>query len=94
MKNSSVTDTTTNVNIKNIQNINSLLSQLPIPMGWTEGNYPSNAKFDFWGWISKLIGLLITAGAVSLGAPFWFDIANKLVNVRASGNKPEKSSKK
>jgi hypothetical protein len=27
--------------------------------------------------------------AVSLGAPFWFDVLNKLVNLRADGKKPE-----
>lgn len=28
--------------------------------------------------------------AVSLGAPFWFDLLNKLVNLRNSGKPPEK----
>jgi len=96
IKESKVTDTdnNTNENIKTIKNVNSLLNQLPIPIGWEEGNYPATIKFDFGGWVSKLIGLLLTAGAVSLGAPFWFDLANKLVNVRNSGSKPEPTSKK
>lgn len=38
----------------------------------------------FWEWTWKLLGFLITAGAVSLGAPFWFDLLSKLVNVRNS----------
>ena len=37
----------------------------------------------------KLAGLLVTAGALSLGAPFWFDLLNKLVNLRAAGKKPK-----
>ena len=31
------------------------------------------------------LGWLITALAISLGSPFWFDILNKLVKVRGSG---------
>jgi hypothetical protein len=44
----------------------------------------------FWHlfWLVKLIGWLITAGATTLGAPFWFDILNKLVNIRSAGVNP------
>ncbi|HTN92903.1 MAG TPA: hypothetical protein VL242_54920, partial [Sorangium sp.] len=34
-------------------------------------------------------GILITAAAASLGAPFWFDLLNKLVNLRTAGKSPE-----
>lgn len=37
----------------------------------------------------KLIGLLITAFAICLGAPFWFDMLNKLIKLRGSGKKEE-----
>ena len=42
----------------------------------------------FFGW-------LITAVAISLGAPFWFDLLNKVVSIRGAGKKPtqKKSSK-
>jgi hypothetical protein len=33
----------------------------------------------------KLLGFLITAFAISLGAPFWFDLLNKLMKVRSTG---------
>jgi hypothetical protein len=33
-------------------------------------------------------GWLLTGIAVSLGAPFWFDVVNKLVNLRMNGDKP------
>ena len=39
---------------------------------------------DWDGW--SLIGWLITALAISLGAPFWFDMLDKIMKVR-SGNK-------
>jgi len=49
------------------------------------------------GW-RTIAGWLITALAISLGAPFWFDILNKLVSLRSSGkksdNKPDNTGKK
>lgn len=47
-----------------------------------------------WGFLSKAIGLLITALAARLGAPFWFEILRKLVNVRSTGIKPEEKREK
>ena len=41
------------------------------------------------GVINKLRGLLVTVCAVSLGAPFWFDLLSKFVNIRRAGIKPE-----
>jgi hypothetical protein len=38
----------------------------------------------------KVVGLLLTAAALTLGAPFWFDLLNKFVNVRATGQPPPK----
>ena len=39
-------------------------------------------------WIWKVIGVLITAFAVTLGAPFWFDLLNTIVNPRLAGSPP------
>jgi hypothetical protein len=48
---------------------------------------------DFWRQaLWKCLGLLITIFAVSLGAPFWFDLLNKFVNLRASGPPPRKAN--
>lgn len=41
-----------------------------------------------------LLGILITGGAAAQGAPFWFEILSKLVNVRSVGGKPEDQAKK
>jgi hypothetical protein len=38
--------------------------------------------------ISKFFGLLISTLAISLGAPFWFDILNRVMQVRAAGASP------
>ena len=43
---------------------------------------------DGWGWLVKIIGLLISGAAAAQGSPFWFDILKKLINVRASGPAP------
>lgn len=50
------------------------------------------ASGAFW---SKLTGMLLTACAISFGAPFWFDLLNQLVRLRTSikpepdGDKPD-----
>lgn len=35
-------------------------------------------------WFMRIFGWMITALAISLGAPFWFDLLNKLMKLRAS----------
>ncbi|MBI3890807.1 MAG: hypothetical protein HY303_04685 [Candidatus Wallbacteria bacterium] len=42
----------------------------------------------------KLLGLLLTAACVSLGAPFWFDALNKMTNVRTTLKPTAKAEKK
>ncbi len=49
--------------------------------------------FDFnWSVLGeilfRLLGWLITAGAVSFGAEFWFGLSAKFINLRGSGPKP------
>ncbi|MGH9495065.1 MAG: hypothetical protein ACRD3B_08720 [Candidatus Sulfotelmatobacter sp.] len=49
---------------------------------------------DIYWWLLKLLGLAATTLAVSQGAPFWFDLLQKAVNVRLSGNAPDEKQKK
>jgi hypothetical protein len=42
-------------------------------------------------WFLKIIGWFITAFAISLGAPFWFDVLNKVMVVRSTVKPTEKS---
>ena len=44
-------------------------------------------------WFLKILGWILTGFAVSIGAPFWFDLLNKLVDFRGSGKKPEPVAK-
>ena len=36
----------------------------------------------------KLLGLLLSAAALSMGAPFWFDLLQKIAAVRSVGLNP------
>lgn len=47
-----------------------------------------NAQFSGW----YVLGILISGFALSTGAPFWFDVLIKLVNIRRSGAKPNASA--
>jgi hypothetical protein len=40
-------------------------------------------------WLVKILGWLVTGLAVSLGAPFWFDLLNRLVDLRGAGRRPD-----
>jgi hypothetical protein len=65
------------------------LAALDLPVFWAKENVPD------WSWDGiglALAGWLITALAVSLGAPFWFDTLNKLSNLRLAGKRPEDKS--
>jgi hypothetical protein len=63
------------------QNIQQL-QQLGLPLGWSQ--WPRGGG----EWANKLIGLVLTTLAISLGAPFWFDLLKKVVNIRAAGGLP------
>lgn len=43
--------------------------------------------------VYMLLGLLIGAAFISMGAPFWFELLVKLVNIRRTGVKPKETNK-
>ena len=55
--------------------------QLHLPIGWSGGNAPSG----FWSAVDNIPGWLITVGALSLGAPFWFDLLSRVSRLRGAG---------
>ncbi len=68
-------------------------------IGWQEG-WPQMEKaitsqgffqVIFTG-LMKVIGVSISAFAMSLGAPFWFDLMGKVSNLRSNGKMPEKAT--
>lgn len=76
------------------------LESLGLPIGWSSVDDPhrkwpgSNLGGD-GGWLDQLwwhsLGWLLTALAVSLGAPFWFDLLNKFIVIRSAVKPHEKS---
>lgn len=73
-----------------------------LPLGWVINPAPGQTQDDFnrdWrripqsigGWLLKVAGILFTAFAVSLGAPFWFDMLNRFMIVRSTVKPEEKS---
>jgi hypothetical protein len=60
-------------------------------LGWTHEDLSGLLKGDSWRMLDILFGWSLTIVAVSMGAPFWFDFLNKLMNIRNAGKKPEKS---
>jgi hypothetical protein len=62
------------------------LGGLGLPLGWSsapEGLAASSAK---------VAGLMFTTVALSLGAPFWFDLLNRFMGVGSSGRAPNMPS--
>ena len=63
---------------------------LDLPVGWE-----NRQQFFDRAWslkpdtVQHWIGWLLTALAISIGAPFWFDLLNRLVNVRHGIRRPE-----
>jgi hypothetical protein len=75
------------------------LRDLPVPLGWHLASgrddpqgFPIYQKPSMiWALLSKLLGLTLTAVALSLGAPFWFDTLSKIARLRNSGAPPPAS---
>jgi len=65
----------------------SKLEQTGLKLGW-EKNSVSQIN-----WLSKIVGLLVSALAVSLGAPFWFQILQRFMQIRGAGTTPGKKLK-
>jgi hypothetical protein len=81
------------------------LNTVGLPLGWSRNadddrRFPwitqgdKEDGFEVLGfWLRKLLGLLLTMGAISLGAPFWFDTLSKFMNLRGSGTPPGEKTK-
>ncbi|MEI2582963.1 hypothetical protein [Scytonema sp. PRP1] len=73
------------------QNIN---QQLDLePLNTSQGNTANAVLRKIWKVIAILCGWVVSGLAIAMGAPFWFDILNKVVNVRNAGPKPESYTK-
>jgi hypothetical protein len=71
---------------QNFDEVQKELDSLNLPVGWDEASKPK-----VWGDFTLYLGWLITALAASLGAPFWFDLLNKVMVIRSTIKPHEKS---
>ena len=60
------------------------LDGLKLPIGWPDPAFPRE-------WYMRILGWLITGFAISFGAPFWFDLLNRMMVVRSTVKPDEKS---
>jgi hypothetical protein len=56
-------------------------------LGWTRASFDASLLT----WLQRILGWILTAIAVSLGSPFWFDTLNRFINIRNAGKPPDKS---
>lgn len=69
-----------------------LLDFSSLPLGWGQSNL--NQQLNLSGNLGiqlfkVILGWGLTAIAISMGSSFWFDLLNKLINVRNTGSKPQ-----
>jgi hypothetical protein len=57
------------------------INQLKLPLGWGANNAPKSVGAG----LRRIPGWLITIAALSLGAPFWFDLLSRVARLRGSG---------
>ncbi|MCX6581525.1 MAG: hypothetical protein NT166_15230 [Candidatus Aminicenantes bacterium] len=73
--------------LKQGKELQAQIQQLGLPIGWAktaEGSLdPRGVPDNPWDWLYKVLGLAMSILAVSMGAPFWFDILKKLIDLRS-----------
>lgn len=86
--------------------LRSQIESLGLPVGWRACNDRAATTTSLetpllwctgtgWSWVGllpMLLGWCLTAAAVSLGAPFWFDTLRRFVSIRSSGKAPSERS--
>lgn len=84
---------------KYLANLNQIQA-LGLPIGWDatddpKRTWPGMNFFQAGGWMYQIywhaFGWILTALALSLGAPFWFDLLNKFIVIRSAVKPHEKS---
>jgi hypothetical protein len=77
------------------------LDAVGLPVGWPAGcpldlaacvrepGTSTAASPGVTDWLAAALGLAFTAGAAAFGAPFWFDVLNRLGSLRNNGSKPK-----
>ncbi len=74
-------DASADTRLEQLRYMNRLVEDSDLPVGWPNKN--TSMLFTILGW-------LLTMLALSAGAPFWFDMLKRLINIRSTGPKPVK----
>ncbi|WP_254175058.1 hypothetical protein [Planktothrix pseudagardhii] len=80
--------------------INTSLDQITMPLGWdtstiekfTKQLHPLDLN-NIRDRVLVIFGWLLSAATIAMGAPFWFELLGKFINVRNAGQVPESTSK-
>jgi hypothetical protein len=78
------------------------LAALNLPLGWSDTTralafgVANPMRLTGWRWglslvLMPILGWLLTAIAITLGAPFWFDVLNRIMVIRSTVKPHEKS---
>ncbi|PMB16634.1 hypothetical protein CEN48_01725 [Fischerella thermalis CCMEE 5282] len=78
------------------QEADEVLTNISLPLGWGDAKLEqqirwtrqSKTTFPYLKILALIPGWLLSGIAIAMGAPFWFDLLNKIVNVRNSGKRP------
>jgi hypothetical protein len=57
--------------------------QSPLGLGWGTSD---STPVDLWAWLIKALGWVLTGVAVTLGAPFWYDLLRKLLSLKGGSS--------
>ncbi|MFL5384986.1 MAG: hypothetical protein ACJ8GN_20900 [Longimicrobiaceae bacterium] len=87
------------LSVKDVKQAVAALDSLPLPIGWDGVKFqspiknPDARRVRWWmDWVfMPLFGWLLTGFAATMGAPFWFDVLNKVMVIRSTVKPREKS---
>jgi hypothetical protein len=85
-------DSLYNIDLKNLNNVMGFgWKHKYVKWSWTHFDFVTPVSADNNNLFFCIIGWLVTALAISLGAPFWFDLLNKMMQLRGTGAKIDSS---
>lgn len=81
-----------------LDKVDRTLTDVSLPVGWTDYNTsqqlganlnaPGKPQAGIWPILRIISGWILSSIAIAMGAPFWFDLLGRIVNVRNTGRKP------
>ncbi len=77
------------------------LTSISLPIGWSDANLQQQIKwtrqskqiFPYLKILALIPGWMLSGIAIAMGAPFWFDLLSKIVNVRNAGSRPSSETR-